>query len=84
MIFDYKEMMVNEKRFSIQDAAKEGGIFEVGFSSRIMNALCSNGIYVVEQLQGYTEEYLLSLKNIGKGSVEEIKKKLAEMDKTLD
>ncbi|HAK41563.1 MAG TPA: hypothetical protein DCM59_01000, partial [Clostridium sp.] len=71
------------KRFSLKDVSEEGGVFQVGFSSRIVNALCSNGIYVVDQLQGYTEEHLSTFKNIGEKSIEEIKKKLAEMGKTL-
>lgn len=53
-------------------------IDKIGLSVRAVHALHRDGVFVVEQLLGYTEEKLLLLHNIGVKTVTEIMDKIAE------
>ena len=53
---------------------------QLGLSPRVFNCLRRNKISMVGQLLEMTEEELLSLKKLGKKSVEELRQRLQELD----
>ena len=62
----------------IPDAAVcEEGINVLGFSPRVVRCLRNNGVESLEQLVAKSDEDLLKYRNFGKGSLREIKHKLA-------
>lgn len=78
-VSDEVEEIVDEKRKELV----EQSIDILVLSKRPANCLEKNGIKKIKSLIALNESELLNLENMGKGSLEEIKKKLAELDLTL-
>lgn len=78
-----KEGSIINKKITFASCTEKYGIEPLNFSSRVFNALCNSGIFTVFQLEELTEEDLLKIKNLGKNSIEEIKKKLNRIEKSL-
>lgn len=56
---------------------------ELDFPSRAINALSNEGITKLKDLLPYTEKKLLNLRNLGRKSLEQLKKRLAEIGFSL-
>ncbi|PKN01369.1 MAG: DNA-directed RNA polymerase subunit alpha [Elusimicrobia bacterium HGW-Elusimicrobia-1] len=78
-VSDEVEEIVDEKRKELV----EQSIDILVLSKRPANCLEKNGIKKIKSLIALNAAELLNLENMGKGSLEEIKKKLAELDLTL-
>ncbi|MDI6756642.1 MAG: DNA-directed RNA polymerase subunit alpha [Endomicrobiia bacterium] len=76
---DEVEDIVDEKRKELV----EQPIDILVLSKRPANCLEKNGIKKIKALIAMSESELLNLENMGKGSLEEIKKKLSELDLAL-
>ncbi len=73
------EIMV-EKEDGVKEKVLEMTIEELDLSVRSYNCLKRNKINTVEQLTEFTEQEMLQVRNLGKKSLDEVKKKLEELD----
>lgn len=58
-------------------------ILKSDLSDRVINALCSNGIFKISELENYSKDDLLKFKNLGQLSINEIETKLNSVGKRL-
>ncbi|HHY90085.1 MAG TPA: DNA-directed RNA polymerase subunit alpha [Clostridiales bacterium] len=79
---DNVEIMV-EKEEDKKEKVKEMTIEELELSVRSYNCLKRAGINTVEELTQKTEEDMMKVRNLGKKSLEEVQKKLAELGLSL-
>ncbi len=81
---NYVERVYEEEEKDTEDEVlKEISVEELGLGARTVNALVNAGITGIRQLVEMDEKTLLSLKGLGKKSVEEIKKSLEEKGYSL-
>ncbi len=76
------EIMV-EKEEDKKEKVLEMTVEELDLSVRSYNCLKRAGINTIDELTQKTEEDLMKVRNLGKKSLDEIKKKLAELDLSL-
>ena len=90
ILFDFRERAEAE-RLTAEERERRRQEFlkmrvddeRVGFSVRTVNCLKSAGIETIEQLIERTPKELLAIRNFGKKSLQEVKRKLAEYDLSL-
>lgn len=76
------EIMV-EKEEDKKEKVLEMSVEELDLSVRSYNCLKRAGINTVDELTQKTEEDMMKVRNLGKKSLEEVEKKLAELDLSL-
>jgi DNA-directed RNA polymerase subunit alpha len=72
-----------EKEEEPKGKALEMTVEELDLSVRSYNCLKRAGINTVEELTQKTEEDMMKVRNLGKKSLEEVQKKLAELGLSL-
>lgn len=73
------EEVVQEEEAPVQPAAGSMSIDDLDLSVRSNNCLRRAGISTVEELTQKTEEDMMKVRNLGRKSLEEVKKKLADL-----
>ena len=79
---DDLEIMV-EKEEDQKEKALEMTIEELELSVRSFNCLKRASINTVEELTARTEEEMMKVRNLGRKSLEQVKKKLQELELSL-
>ena len=78
-----EEMRKKEAELEVLHQKLSTSISDLDLSVRSANCLSSERIETLEDLVTHSESDLLKLRNFGKTSIREVKKKLAEMDLSL-
>lgn len=81
VIIKWIEQIYNIELYQRDESKDNISVYD--FSARVYNALYRTNIFTFSQLENYTEEDLLKIKNLSKNSINEIKTALNSMNMKL-